>query len=139
MPFTNFPRVELLPEEANAFPQRAARARGTTSLELDHRGRDLDHTRVEVHRAAGGEVIRPPLPVHHASADDPCGADEDILRLRGFSVEHDGKLRLEPDGGERHGLRARALLAALGQLARVSSAHDALHSASKPRWPSGAL
>ena len=91
------PDIELAPQEQNALPERAAGARRATALELDHRRRELDHACVEVHGAAGRQVIGASGSMQERAADDAPWRAENILRPHRHAVDDDDELRLDAD------------------------------------------
>jgi hypothetical protein len=94
------PGVQLLPDEQDPFPQRASGARGAAPLDLDYGSCDLDDAGVEIDRAAGGQVIRSALPVHHLLTDELARAAEDVLRLHLHAVDDHGEFGFHADRRE---------------------------------------
>jgi hypothetical protein len=104
------PAVQLLAHEEDRLPERATGARGAAALDLDHRRGHLDHAGVEVHRAAGRQVVRGALPVHQRLAHEGCGLPKTASGALA-AVDPDLELRLHPDRGQLQPVSAPAVLA----------------------------
>ncbi len=111
------PCIQLAACEADAFPKRAAGARAAAARDLDDRRRDLEHAGVEVHRAAGRQVVRRAPPVHERATDERAGIAEHVLGPDGSAIHDQRELRFHAD---RRQLQASGpLRRALSGLLRV--------------------
>jgi hypothetical protein len=95
-----FPRVELLPNEENGFPQISTGARGAATLYLDYRSGNFDDAGIEVHGTAGRKVVRPSLAVHHLFSNDLLRAAEDVLGPDLHAVHDYGEFGFHADRRE---------------------------------------
>ena len=137
---TPLPVVELAAHEADRLPQRAAGARRAAAVDLDRRRRHLDDAGVEVHRAAGRQVVGGALAVHQRSADEGGRAAEHRLRLRLPPVDEEAELGLEADRRQAQRPRRRqpaAQRCALGLRPRLArrAVHRAAHRGSRTKRP----
>ena len=89
------PRVELIAQEAKAFPKRPGAARTASARDLDHRRRNLHHASIEVERATRGQMIRAASAVQQRTAHDVSRRTENVFRPLRQAVDDRRELRLQ--------------------------------------------
>src|SRR3954465_14424831 len=75
------PAPQLFADVMNLFPQKPRRAITTARLQLHDWRRDLDHARIEIDCAAGGELERATGPRKHFAANESLRGPENFLRF----------------------------------------------------------
>src|SRR2546430_17399890 len=92
-----FPRVELIADEADLFPQTANHARSALRCDLDHRRHNFEHTAVEIERAAGRQLHRLVRPLEQRPVNEARRRLPNLLRRRLSIVDEDLEFGLYAD------------------------------------------
>src|SRR3954462_10157143 len=74
------PAAQLLADKVDLFPQQSGGAIATTWLQFHDRRRHFDDSGVEINRAAGRQLERPPSSRQHFVTDQFLRGPENLLR-----------------------------------------------------------
>src|SRR6185436_9752680 len=95
------PFAQLFTQVLNLFPQKPGGTITTPRFNLDDRCGYLDHARVEINRAAGGELERAACPRNHLATNEVLRRSENFFGQPANIINHEDELGFQANDGAR--------------------------------------